>query len=200
MVKKCIENDCEIQPIFNYPNEKNRLYCNTHKLDGMINVKDRRCLTPLCDTRPSDKYKGYYFRCFMYMFPNEPITRNYKTKEKAVSDYIQNTFSDEKWICDKQTSGCSRRRPDLLLDLYTHVIIEIDENQHTDYDCSCENKRLMELSQDCDHRPIVFIRFNPDSYLDRDNNKIQSCWSTNKQKITQVSKNRKRSGTFVWSV
>jgi hypothetical protein len=28
------------------------------------------------------------------------------------------------------------------------IIVEIDENKHTDYDCSCENKRLMELSKD----------------------------------------------------
>jgi hypothetical protein len=44
--------------------------------------------------------------------------------------------------------------------------IEIDENQHVAYDCSCENKRIMELSQDVGHRPIVFIRFNPDGYKD----------------------------------
>ena len=31
-------------------------------------------------------------------------------------------------------------------------------------DCSCENKRIMEISQDLGHRPIVFIRFNPDEY------------------------------------
>ena len=28
------------------------------------------------------------------------------------------------------------------------------------------NKRLMELSQDFAHRPIVFIRINPDGYTD----------------------------------
>ena len=65
----------------------------------------------------------------------------------------------------KIQDGCSTRRPDLFLDLgYQIIIIEIDENQHIDYDCSCENKRIMELSQDVGHRPIVFIRFNPDDY------------------------------------
>ena len=34
------------------------------------------------------------------------------------------------------------------------VIIEVDENQHLNYDCSCENKMAMA------HRPIIFIRFN----------------------------------------
>jgi hypothetical protein len=87
--------------------------------------------------------------------------------------------------------GCSKRRPDLLLDLGEQVIIiEIDENRHIDYDCSCENKRLMELSQDLQHRPIVFIRFNPDSYKKNGKN-ITSCWSINGNGICIVSKLKK---------
>ena len=77
--------------------------------------------------------------------------------------------------------GCSKRRPDLLLDLgYQVIIIEVDENQHINYDCSCENKRLMELSKDVGHRPIIFIRFNPDKYFNSDNKKIDSCWTYSK--------------------
>ena len=95
------------------------------------------------------------------------------------------------WIADKTVNGgCSKRRHDLLLDLaYQVIIIEVDENQHTDYDCSCENKRIMELSQDLGHRPIVFIRFNPDDYV---NNKktITSCWASNKNGICIVKKSK----------
>ena len=54
--------------------------------------------------------------------------------------------------------GCSKRRPDLLLDMGYHIIIvEVDENKHTGYDCSCENKRLMELSQDLQHLSLIHI-------------------------------------------
>jgi hypothetical protein len=85
--------------------------------------------------------------------------------------------------------GCSRRRPDLLLDLgYQIIIVEIDENQHTDYDCTCENKRVMQLSKDLDHRPIIFIRFNPDDYKINDKN-ITSCWYIDKSGICVVKKN-----------
>jgi hypothetical protein len=78
------------------------------------------------------------------------------------------------------------RRPDILLDLgYQVLIIEIDENAHQDYDCSCENKRIMELSQDVGHRPIVFIRFNPDSYR-KGTIKIPSCWEQNMNGICVV--------------
>jgi hypothetical protein len=59
--------------------------------------------------------------------------------------------------------GCSRRRPDVRIDMGSHIIIvECDEDQHKGY--SCENKRMMEIFQNCGNRPIVFIRFNPDSY------------------------------------
>ena len=61
---------------------------------------------------------------------------------------------------------------------YQIIIVEIDENQHDNYDCSCENKRIMQLSQDVGHRPIIFIRFNPDEYINSNNEKITSCWGT----------------------
>ena len=73
----------------------------------------------------------------------------------------------------------------------THIIIvEVDENKHTNYDCSCENKRLMELSSDLHHRPIVFIRFNPDAYTNQDNVVVKSCWKVNKMGVIQVAKNK----------
>ena len=80
------------------------------------------------------------------------------------------------YLIKKIADGCSKRRPDAILDLGYHVIIvEVDENQHIEYDCSCENKRLMEISKDIGHRPIVFIRFNPDKYVVGDK-QIKSCW------------------------
>ena len=88
--------------------------------------------------------------------------------------------------------GYSKRRPDLLLDLGDQVVIvEVDENQHEDYDCSCENKRLMEISQDLGHRPLVMIRFNTDSYTDKEGKKIKSCWKVSKTGICCVDSNKK---------
>lgn len=61
-------------------------------------------------------------------------------------------------------------------------------NKHTDYDCSCENKRLMEISRDLNDRPIVFIRFNPDDYTNEDGVCVKSCWKVNKLGIMQITK------------
>ncbi len=143
------------------------------------------CKSRWCEKFKSKKkmYNGYCAYCFVNTFPNSSISRNHKTKEKAVVDSILTTFPNFSWNIDKKVEdGCSKRRPDLLLDLGTHVIIiEIDENQHETYDCSCENKRMMELSQDLSHRPIVFIRFNPDDYTNQYNIQIQSCWKANRK-------------------
>lgn len=58
-----------------------------------------------------------------------------------------------------------------FFECYTHaVIVECDENQHTYYDTTCENKRLMELFTDIGNRPLIMIRFNPDSYISKNQN------------------------------
>jgi hypothetical protein len=132
----------------------------------------------------------------MNLFPDKPVSRNYKTKEYAVVEYVKTKFPEKSWVADKLIqNACSRRRPDLLLDLgYQVIIVEVDENQHIDYDCSCENKRIMELSQDVGHRPIVFIRFNPDEY-EKDGTNITSCWGCDKNGLCVVKKSKKNEWT-----
>jgi hypothetical protein len=192
--KTCIYDGCGTHPCYNFAGEKRGIYCVTHKLDAMIDVIHKTCKSDWCSTQAKiKKYDGYCLRCFIYLFPDKPITRNYKTKEYAVIEFVKTKFSELDFIADKKISGgCSRRRPDLLLDmLYQIIIIEIDENQHQDYDCSCENKRIMELSQDLGHRPIVFIRFNPDDYK-KDEKNITSCWGCDKNGICVVKKSKQK--------
>ena len=150
------------------------------------------CKSSWCHTRAIPKYNNYCLTCCINICPEIQVSRNYKTKEKEVVDRIKEKYPDFTWIHDKKVEdGCSKRRPDLLLDMGYHIIIvEVDENKHTSYDCSCENKRLMELSQDLQHRPIVFIRFNPDSYINQNKLKISSCWRTNKLGVIQIIKTR----------
>ena len=138
------------------------------------------------------KYEGYCLHCFMHLFPDKKVARNYKTKEKDVVDRVRETYPNFDWVHDKKVQdGCSKRRPDLLLDLGSHIIIiEIDEDKHSGYDNTCENKRLMELSQDVHHRPIVFIRFNPDKYIDSEGNTVKSCWRLDKNGVMKIMKTK----------
>jgi len=190
--KKCIEEGCETKPIYNFQEETIAKYCVSHKTDNMIDVSHKKCKTHLCFTRIQEKYEGYCLYCYINTFPEKPVSRNYKTKEFAVVEFVKNNFPNFDWSSDKIIKdGCSKKRPDLLLELgYQNIIIEIDENQHNNYDSICENKRIMELSQDLGHMPIIFIRFNPDKYYKKDSI-ITSCWSINKNGICVISESKK---------
>ncbi len=102
------------------------------------------------------------------MFPDKPVARNYKTKETTVNSFLQEKFPDVTWKCDKRVEdGCSKRRPDFLLDMGSHVVIvEIDENSHGAYNPTCEEKRMGEIWEDLGHRSLVFVQFTPDRYKD----------------------------------
>jgi hypothetical protein len=158
----------------------------------MVDVIHKTCNNEWCNIIVSNnKYDGYCLHCFKNMFPEDKRVQNNKTKEYSVVDFVKTNYSTYDWVKDKTIQGgLSRRRPDLFLELNNQVvIIEIDENQHIDYDCSCENKCMMELSQDVQHRPIVFIRFNPDDYTSGEK-KITSCWGANKNGICVVKKTK----------
>jgi len=191
--KKCLFENCNIQPHYNYENETTSIYCSKHKLDKMVHIKykSNSCKTPLCQTTPNKKYEGLCLRCYIHTYPDKPVLRNYKTKEQSVVDYIKNEFQNLSIVFDKIVQdGCSKKRPDIQIDLgYQVIIVEIDENQHKSYDCSCENKRLMEISQDYNHRPIIFIRFNPDEYTSN-GIKIKSCWKLLKNEIMTINKSK----------
>lgn len=104
--------------------KKRKEYCKT--CDGRS-----LCKTVDCETHGNKKYGGFCVFCFISNPDNfdTPLIRNHKPKEIAVADSITEMFPDFTWILDKRVKdGCSRRRPDLLLDMATHlIIIEIDE-------------------------------------------------------------------------
>jgi hypothetical protein len=179
--KRCII--CKIkQPIFNYENKKEPIYCNDCKLENMINIKDKKCKTHLCNTQISNKqYKGYCVRCFIHTFPDSKIIRDYGTREAKVTEFIKKEFQELNITYNKQIQGgCSDHRPDIFIDCLTHsVIVEVDEHQHKrgdSYSTRCEIRRVNELFTSLADRPIIFIRFNPDSYTNSKNKIIKSCF------------------------
>jgi hypothetical protein len=136
-------------------------------------------------------------------FPDIPNARNYKTKERAVEDFLVERFSERLTMTfDRKVSrilpeaaaagaateaeaenACksSGRKPDVLIDMGEWVVVvEVDENQHHQhsYKSSCETKRVMQIFDDAGRRPIVFIRFNPDGYKDAEGHSVRSPWTT----------------------
>jgi len=76
--KKCQKERCEKVPIFGLEQGK-PLVCSCHHEEGMLDVIHKKCQTEGCDKITSNrKYKGHCLHCFMHLFPQEKISRNYK--------------------------------------------------------------------------------------------------------------------------
>jgi hypothetical protein len=192
--KTCAQNGCTTHPNYNYDGKKG-LFCYEHKEDNMVNVVTPKCIECKQTITSNPKYKNHCLFCFVNKFPDEPNTRNYKTKEKYVLDALTNLLCNfinvDAIIRDKALSACSRRRPDFFYDCLSHcIIVENDENSHAAYDTTCDNKRMCELYQDVGHRPIIFIKFNCDSYT-IDNKKHESLFKTEQKSGCIVIRNKK---------
>jgi hypothetical protein len=151
----------------------------------------------------------YCLRCFMIKFPDAEVTRNYKTKQRDVDEFLRARFADKISMTldrkvervvpeaaaasagaggvpqefeDERPCKSSGRKPDVLIDMGEWVVVvEVDEDQHDNqsYEMSCENKRVMQIFDDAGRRPTVFIRFNPDKYKDAEGHVVRSPWTIN---------------------
>jgi hypothetical protein len=144
--------------------------CNSKLLCGICrnsNITKNSKFFPLCEA------------CYCSEYPDSPLSINYKTKEKYLFDELKLKFNNISMRINKTIdNGCSNRRPDILIDkLIFSIVIECDEKQHQGYDC--EDKRTMEIFQDLGNRPLVLIRFNPDSYT-TNGIKIEGCFENTK--------------------
>ena len=189
--KKCLFESCNKNPNFGLPNDTSASYCKTHSLEGMVNIISKKC--KLCDlTQPQTK-TGYCSPCFYYLNPEHIKTKRHKTRENTFMFQLKEIYPEI--ILDKVVAGgCSRKRPDGLIDLLTHsIIIEIDEDQHRGY--SCENKRSMQLFTDLGSRPIIFIRLNPDSYT-LNGKHMRGCFSLSKSSGELIPNDKEISSRF----
>lgn len=159
------------------------------KDENATDVVTKKCATALCEViAKNPSYRGHCLRCFAHLYPDEPMSRNFKTKERIVIEALKDLLlskyphlSSPARFDKAIDGGCSRRRPDAFIDVFTHVVMgEIDEEGHnTSEYCSCENKRTMQLMQDVNMRPIVLIRLNPDAYRG-ENGREASCFKRGK--------------------
>lgn len=143
------------------------------------------CRTPLCTSYhkgPAYKYRCY--PCAVRAYPHEdfPRKRQFRVKERVVVDAIKARFPVYDWSHDRRVpDGCSGLRPDLLLQMGSHVlIVEVDENAHRTTAPQCEIARLNEISSELNFQPVAVLRFNPDAYTDRDGVRHASCFRLNK--------------------
>jgi hypothetical protein len=88
-------------------------------------------------------------------------------KQRQVKSWIDtNQKLNQYESYDKQIESgtCGKERPDFVWDTSTHkVILEVDEFQHRNRLCECEQTRMVNVTQSVG-MPCLWIRYNPDDF------------------------------------
>lgn len=180
-------NICDKYAHYNIKGSTVGKYCVKHKEKGMEIIGHRMCQNDCGTHARNELYQGYCYQCYIVLFPDSPISISYLTKEKSACEYIAINLTKESQdvkdlivdISYNKTieGGSSRRRPDLFIKKKSNcVMVEVDENRHTVYDNVDDMLRLSQLWNDIGKKPLVIIRFNPDSYIDKEGKRILTPW------------------------
>jgi hypothetical protein len=184
------------QPFFGFDGDKQAKHCNVCKKDSMVDIITPRSINGRCkgilelqaqglkcpfNQRGKPKYDYYCTICFEQNFPTDPRTKciRKKTKEMVIKQFLVEYFTENPFIHDRalwtgQEDCTCRRRIDFRA-LYgnTLLCIEVDEEQHKYRKKEDEELRYDDLMM-LHGGKFIFIRFNPDSYIDKTGKKINS--------------------------
>lgn len=140
----------------------NPTFCNEHKHENdRLIVKISICTCCFLKIPMNSTESDICEEC--YVFANTTDHRHKKENKigKLLNNLEVNLISHDRVV----ESGCNKYRPDYVIDNnYNFLIIEVDENQHKDKSYNCEINRMKEITNCFGSTPVIFIRFNPDSY------------------------------------
>ena len=177
--KTCIGNEQEKCKDIAVYGINEPLHCEDHKSEDEICWLVKPCTKCKRTNELLDKEGLCYFICSLEKL--DLARKNHeKVKESIMILYLRNNIilSDniKELPCDKIVNkNCNLYRPDLPYDCSSHIlVIECDENQHKNYNWeSCisnkslehaEEKRMYEIMIAYEGKPIIFLRYNPDSF------------------------------------
>ena len=113
---------------------------------GLIDILDKESRCALCDPSAFQRVR--------------------LAKQREVKLWLDGGGHGDYVIYDKVIDQglCGKERPDFAFDCGTHyVIVEVDENQHSDRQETCECVRMVNISQSVGMKTI-FLRYNPDPF------------------------------------
>ena len=190
--KKCQAAKCKRDAEYGKDEFHRAQFCGTHKPEGYVDVyAERRCEAEGC-TADYDLFydkadeQGAVKVCMAHAPPGyeDAIKRKCKycdirddvpficagcrqrmhKKEYAVVRHLRRTIDVPFKYDESPGFECTRKRPDIRFEMLTHdVIVEVDENQHRGYEESCECARISEIVGAIGGKPVVFVRYNPDT-------------------------------------
>ena len=141
----------------------------------------------------NDKYDWMCVRCFCDANPDDLravlAKKHFQAKEQTVRAFLQNAFLNHNWTFNSEWKklgafqGTLRYRPDARTTTSDRVIIvEIDEESHSSYDCNKEREREATFVATARSmgRVVVLLRLNPDSYTDKHGKYFPTCFKHSK--------------------
>jgi hypothetical protein len=109
--------------------------------------------------------------CRRFKNGKEPMKKKERALKSFLDTHIEKGVIPNYTLYDKviepglEKSLYGSNRPDFLWKLFDRwVVVECDELQHRGHSYSCEKRRELEISNCCGELPIVFIRYNPDTF------------------------------------
>ena len=172
--KLCTASDCNELATHGILSQR---HCETHSKKDEYNLVERTCSK--CKRVDILNKDGICVSYCSYEKQDQIMKRHIKKKEEFIANLLKRELPHLNVIRDSIVDGmCSRARPDFVYDFGHFVlVIEVDENQHRSYS-SCGNTveermatekcRMVNIFQGFGGCPVVFIRYNPDSFASRD--------------------------------
>ena len=138
--------------------------CEQHTLPGDDNLVERDCAS--CMLPAVVNADGLCADCDAWRSGKRPRL----AKQREVLQFLDHCFTEHPYnstdVTPRELLECDRReRPDVMWDRADRVVmLEIDEGQHKDRPCECEQTRMMNVSQAIGCERTVWVRYNPDSF------------------------------------
>jgi hypothetical protein len=158
----CRFKDCKEKSVFG----KNcvLLHCEQHKEHDEIDLVNLLCTK--CNLPGVTSSKMLCYHCDIW-FNNKPERLVKQNTIKRLLDAHNIFYYKSDLQLDEKS--CGRERPDFIIinkNLKNEpraLILEVDENQHKERDCVCEQTRMINIAESLG-MPTLFIRYNPDKY------------------------------------
>ena len=162
------------------------LYCSKCKFRGMEDLTRAKCNKCQSVGGWIKHNKNVWCRrCLTEEHPEVPRNRMFLFKQNTITKDLQDHFTFD-LINRKVPGGKSIRRPDLAIIFKEKnfvQVIEIDENQHCQYDDEDLKIRMEEIQADF-NLPTKFLHFNPDAYQ-MGKKRIQGMFVRSKEEKTK---------------
>lgn len=134
-------------------------HCEAHASPDEVDMVQRPCSE--CNLDSILNAAGKCFYC-------ADAVRVQLAKQNALMQHLD-TRGYPGLSTDRMVDGgaCGRERPDRVFESRAGdliLLLECDEHQHKDRVADCERRRMLNLAQAFGGTPVLFVRWNPDTY------------------------------------